>query len=169
MPSSTSPAEVAAGIFQALGRRDLDAVADLQHDEVVDDFVAVGVYRGKPAVRAFFEELFAALPDGTLTPERITAHGDHATVQWRIAGTFSGRPFQGIQATGRRVDVRGVDVMHIVDGRLLDNTIYYDGLSFARQIGLLPSAGSRGDRALTSAFNAQTVLRSKLPLPPRGS
>jgi ketosteroid isomerase-like protein len=49
-------------------RRDLDAVAKLQHEDVVDDFVAVGVYRGKPAVRTFFEELFAAVHDLTLTP-----------------------------------------------------------------------------------------------------
>jgi steroid delta-isomerase-like uncharacterized protein len=163
--SVTSPAEVAGRIFEALGRRDLDAVGRLQHDEVVDDFVAIGVYRGKPAVRAFFEELFAALPDGKLTPQRILADREHATVQWRIVGTFSGAPFQGIRATGRRLELPGVDVMHIVDGRLLDNTIYYDGLSFARQIGMLPAAGSRGDRLMSSAFNGQTVVRSKLPRP----
>lgn len=164
MQPPLSSAEVAAGIFEALGRRDLDAVGRLQHDEVVDDFIAVGVYRGKQAVRAFFEELFGALPDGILTPERIRADGEYATVQWRIAGTFSGGPFQGIHATGRRVELRGVDVMHIVDGRLLDNTVYYDGLSFVRQIGMLPSAGSWSDRAMTSAFNARTDLRSRLPL-----
>lgn len=167
MQSPSSPAEVAAAIFEALQRRDLDAVGRLQHDGVVDDFVAIGVYRGRQAVRVFFEELFSALPDGTPEPERILADGEFATVQWRIAGTFSGGPFQGVHATGRRLELRGVDVMHVIDGRLLDNTIYYDGLSFARQIGLLPSAGSRGDRALTAVFNAQTDLRSKLPPPLR--
>lgn len=84
MESQLSPAEVAAGIFDSVQRRDLDALARLQHDDVDDDFVAVGVYRGKPAVRGFFEGLFAAIPDFTLTPERILADGEHATVQWRI-------------------------------------------------------------------------------------
>ena len=158
-----SPADVAATIFDSLQRRDLDAVARLQHDDVEDDFVAIGVYRGKPAVRDFFEELFAAVPDLTFTPVRILADGEHATVQWRVTGTFSGGPFQGVHATGRRVELKGVDVMHIVDGLLVDNTIYYDGLSFARQIGMLPSSGSRGDRAMTTAFNAQTDVRRKLP------
>ena len=167
MQSPMSPAEVAATIFDSLQRRDLDAVALLQHDDIVDDFVAVGVYRGKPAVRAFFEELFAAVPDLTLTPVRIVADGQHATVQWRITGTFTGAPFQGVHATGRRVELQGADVMHLVDGLLVDNTIYYDGLSFARQIGMLPAAGSRGDRAMTAAFNAQTDLRGKLPFTSR--
>ena len=164
MPPTPSPADVAAGIFEALQQRDLDAVATLQHDDIVDDFVAVGVYRGKAGVRGFFEELFAAVPDLTLTPQRILDAGDHAIVQWRLTGTFSGGPFQGVRATGRRVELRGVDVMHIVDGLLVDNVIYYDGLSFARQIGMLPAAASRGDRAMTAAFNAATDLRSKLPL-----
>jgi steroid delta-isomerase-like uncharacterized protein len=162
MPAHASPADVAAAIFEALQRRDLDAVGELQHDEVEDDFIAIGVYRGRQAVRGFFEELFAAMPDGAPMPERILEDGEYATVQWRIEGTFSGSPFQGVRATGRHVEVRGVDVMHIVDGRLLDNVIYWDNLSFARQIGLLPGAGSAGDRALTTAFNLQTDLRSRL-------
>jgi len=162
-----SPAEVAAGIFESFQRRDLDAVARMQHDDIEEDFVAVGVYRGKPAVRAFFEELFAAVPDLIMTLDRILADGVHATVQWHITGTFSGGPFQGVHATGRRIELKGVDVMHIVDGLLVDNTIYYDGLSFARQSGMLPSAGSRGDRAMTAAFNAQTDIRGKLPLKSR--
>jgi steroid delta-isomerase-like uncharacterized protein len=167
MPPTPSPADVAASIFESLQGRDLDAVAALQHDDIVDDFVAVGVYRGRAAVRGFFAELFAAVPDLTLTPERILDAGDHAIVQWRIAGTFSGGPFQGVHATGRRVELRGVDVMHVVDGLLVDNVIYYDGLSFARQIGMLPANDSRGDRAMTTAFNAATDLRSKLPGPLR--
>lgn len=35
---------------------------------------------------------------------------------------------------------------------------------FAGQVGMLPSAGSRGDRAMTAAFNAQTDLPGKLPM-----
>jgi ketosteroid isomerase-like protein len=65
MQSSMPPAEVAGLIFDALQRRDFEAVGRLQHDDVEDDFVPVGVYRGRAAVRGFFEELFAAVPDLT--------------------------------------------------------------------------------------------------------
>ena len=46
--------------------------------------------------------------------------------------------------------------MRFEDGLLKHNTVYYDGLALARQIGLLPSEGSRTDRALQAAFNART-------------
>ena len=59
-------------------------------------------------------------------------------------------------------EVRGVDVMEIADGLIQHNTIYYDGVTFARQIGLLPGLGSRADRALLAAFNAKTTLSQRI-------
>jgi steroid delta-isomerase-like uncharacterized protein len=124
----------------------------------VDDFVAIGEIRGHEAVRAFFRELFGAFPDFTMTVDRVVADDTSAVVQWHAVGTFTGGPFQGIAPTGRWVDVRGVDVMEITDGLIQHNTVYYDGATFARQIGLLPGLGSRADQALLAAFNAKTTL-----------
>ena len=76
-----------------------------------------------------------------MTVGRIVAGDTAAVVQWHAAGTFTGGPFQGIAPTGRRVEIRGVDVMEIADGLIQYNTIYYDGATFARQIGLLPGLG----------------------------
>jgi hypothetical protein len=52
--------------------------------------------------------------------------------------------------------------MEFEDGLLRYNTVYYDGLAFARQIGLLPPAGSRRDKAIMGGFNALTKLKSAL-------
>ena len=46
--------------------------------------------------------------------------------------------------------------MRVEQGKLKHNTIYYDGLAFARQIGMLPREGSLFDKAMTTAFNACT-------------
>lgn len=164
MDSTTtrSPAQVATAIFDALRRHALDEVAELDHPDVVADFVAIGEYRGVPAVRAFFEELFAAFPDFDIEVVQLTADEERAVVQWRSTGTFTGAPFQGIHATGRAIELRGCDVMRVEDGRVVANTIYYDGLGFARQIGMLPREGSPGDKAMTLAFNTSTDVRARL-------
>jgi hypothetical protein len=52
--------------------------------------------------------------------------------------------------------------MEIADGLVRHNTIYYDGASFARQIGMLPRAHSMADRAMTSTFNAVIRVRHRL-------
>ena len=169
MVTSTSPVDVASRIFEALNHQDLDQVAELWHPDLVDDFVAIGEFRGPDGARGFFEELFTAVPDIVFTVDRLIGDEEHAVVQWHITGTFSGGPFQGIHATGRTVALRGVDVMHIVDGQLRHNTIYYDGLTFARQIGLLPSEGTIADKAIMSGFNAKTdVFKRVAAAVPKG-
>jgi hypothetical protein len=46
--------------------------------------------------------------------------------------------------------------MEIDGGLIRRNTIYYDGATMARQVGLLPSKGSLADRALLAMFNLRT-------------
>ncbi len=48
------------------------------------------------------------------------------------------------------------------DGRVAGNNIYYDQLTFARQIGMMPPEGSTGDRLITNAFNLVTKGRAAL-------
>lgn len=142
-------------------RKDPDGVAAAGAPDFIDDFVAIGEIRGREAVRAFFTELFAAFPDFELTVDRVVADDTTAVVQWHAAATFTGGRFQGILPTGRGVQIRGVDVMEIADGLVQHNTIYYDGASFARQIGMLPAQSSGSDRAMMTAFNAKTKLSQR--------
>jgi steroid delta-isomerase-like uncharacterized protein len=164
---TTTPSEVARAIFDALSKKDFDAAFHFLADDTVDDFVAIGEFRGKPAIRQFFDELLAAFPDFEMSVDRIVGDRSTAVVQWQAAGTFSGGKFQGIEPTGKHVEIRGVDVIEIAEGLVHHNTIYYDGASFARQIGLLPSSGSGTDKAMQSVFNTVTRLRrSARPIGP---
>ena len=45
------------------------------------------------------------------------------------------------------------------DGLIVSNTAYSDGMSFARQIGLMPALDSSAEQAMKSAFNAATRVR----------
>ena len=86
-----------------------------------------------------------------------------ATVQWRMRGTFDGGAFQGLEPTGRRIDLRGVDCMEVgEDGLITSNVAYYDGAAFARQVGMLPTQDSGADRAMRAGFNTVTRVRSAL-------
>ncbi|MDQ3435152.1 MAG: nuclear transport factor 2 family protein, partial [Actinomycetota bacterium] len=75
--------EVGRSYFEAIDARDADAVASHFHPDGIDDIVALGVFRGPDAVRAFFREMFAAMPDATMKIERIVADHEVAAVQWR--------------------------------------------------------------------------------------
>ena len=93
-----------------------------------------------------FRELFAAVPDLEMTVTRVVAGEREAAVEWRMTGNFTGGPFQGVDATGKRIELRGLDLLEVEDGEIVSNTAYYDGMAFARQIGLMPPQDSRAER-----------------------
>jgi ketosteroid isomerase-like protein len=151
--------EVARAVFAALARRDLAGVGAYLRPDDVQNFVPLGVRRGSPAVLDVFAELFAALPDLSMEVEDVVADENRACVRWRLRGTFTGGPFQGILATGRPIDLRGVDAMiEVADGLITANTIFYDGLAFARAVGVLPAQDSAATRWLIRFVNLRTRL-----------
>jgi steroid delta-isomerase-like uncharacterized protein len=152
-------AEVAESYFAAVSARDPDAMADHWSADGVDDLVPVGILRGPDEVRASFRELFTAVPDWEFVVDRITAGDRVAAVQWRMSGTHTGGPFQGIEPTGRRIELRGCDCIEVEDGTIVRNTAYYDGAAFARAEGLMPPKDSGAEKAMLGAFNAATKAR----------
>ena len=122
-------------------------MAEHWSEDGVDDIVPLGLLRGPEEIVAFFRELFAAVPDLETTVDRVVAGETQAAVEWRMTGNFTGGPFQGIDPTGRRIDIRGLDLLEIEDGEIVGNTAYYDGMTFARQVGMLPPEGSGAENA----------------------
>ena len=153
--------EVALGYFAAVSARDPDAMAQFWAEDGIDDLVPVGIFRGPAEIRAFFAGMFAAFPDMEFTVEQATASAGTVAVQWRARGTFRGASFQGIEPTGKRIEVRGCDCVEVEDGKIVRNTAYYDGAAFARGLGMLPQRDSGGERAMVAAFNAVTKVRGR--------
>jgi steroid delta-isomerase-like uncharacterized protein len=149
----------ARSYFEAIARRDVEGVVQHWKEDGVIDLVPIGILRGHEEIAAFFRELFAAFPDAEMTVARVAAGQNEVAVEWRMSAHFTGAPFQGIEATGRPVELRGVDMIEIADGKNVTNTAYYDGMAFARGAGLLPAQDSGAERAMKSAVNAATRLR----------
>jgi len=154
-------------IFGALfDERDLSDPYRYWTDDSVDHFLAAGrTVRGAQALAQWFRDLFAAVPDWKVEIENTVDDGDRqVVVQWHATGTFDGdSPFLGIEPNGRRLEIRGVDVIRVDENdKVVTNTVYYDAAEFARQIGMLPARDSAGDRAMLGAFNGATKLKRRL-------
>lgn len=154
--NAITAASAAQANFDAISRRDLDALAAGFSEHAVVEWLPVGVFHGREEIRDFWAEVLGAVPDSQLELTELICEGDRTVALFRWRGTFSGGAYIGIHATGKPVDLRGCTVMRIADGLVVDETVYFDGLGWARQIGLLPRADSLADKALTAAFNAQT-------------
>ena len=112
---------------------------------------------------AYFEEVWGAFPDFRFEVLDIVAEGDQAACHWRLTGTFAGPgSFNGLEPTGARLDIKGVDFIRVRDGRIVRNDAYTDGMTLAQQLGVLPPKGSAQERGMTQAFNARTKVARKL-------
>jgi steroid delta-isomerase-like uncharacterized protein len=154
-----SAEEIVRSYFDAVIARDPAAMAEHWAEEGIEDIVPVGVFRGPEEVRAYFTELFTAVPDAEMTIERTLAKDDNVLVQWRMSGTFDGGPLMGVEPTGRRIEVRGLDWLEVDGDKITRNTAFADGAALARGMGLLPPQGSAAEKAMFGAFNAFTKAR----------
>jgi hydroxyacylglutathione hydrolase len=113
-------------------------------------------------VRAFLGSMVGAFPDWRFEELSCTAEGDRCTIRSRMTGTFAGPyAFNGFRPTGGRVDLEVVDNFVVRDGRIVANDAYTDGMTVARQLGLLPAAASAAEQRMTRALNVRTKLAGR--------
>lgn len=157
-----TPTAVVKSIFERLNERDADSLLPFAADEIVEDWPVVGRLEGPGAVREHLSAVFAAMPDFHIEIERMATEGETVFVHWHGTGTFSGASFQGIEATGRSIDIRGNDCFTIREGKVVSDFIAYDGMTFAVQAGVLPPHGGSLDRVMMTAANLITRARKRL-------
>src|SRR5215211_6312650 len=116
-------------------------------DEVLDpDFVChdpnseTGEIRGADTVKGEVGYFHNAFPDFRWTVEDQLAEGDKVTTRYTLSGTHEGE-FFGVPASGRRVEVSGINIDRFEGGKLVEEWASYDLLGAMRQMGAFPERG----------------------------
>jgi predicted ester cyclase len=149
--------ETARAYFDAVGRRDVDAMAGCWDAAGVDYLYGMADLKGPEGVREWFSSLFRAAPDFTFEVTDIVTEGDKAAVHWRAGGTFDGEgKFEGMLPMGAKVELEGIDMVTVKDGLLIENRAYTNGMEMARQMGAMPPAGSPVERVMLGSLNLKT-------------
>lgn len=156
-------ATVARAYFDAVGRRDLDAMTDFYEPGGTGEIYGLVELRVPDTYRAWFGNVFRAFPDFELEIIEVVAAGEKAVVRWHATATFNGTArFEGLDPNGAKVTLRGCDVLTVREGRIQRNDAYLNGTELGRQLGALPPAGSAAERAMTAALNLKTRVVGRL-------
>lgn len=127
-----------ADVLQYWNSHDIDGVLTFYDDEITwFNMPMEEVYRGKDAVRNYLGQMFHAFPDLTFEVTFRLPRGSQVAEQWVIRGTHRGT-FFGIPATGRPVEIQGMGLVELRDGKFLRDRFYFDSGAVLRQMGLLP-------------------------------
>jgi steroid delta-isomerase-like uncharacterized protein len=90
-------------------------------------------FRGREAIKAFFEGTFVTFPDFKMEIVHCAETGEAAAGEWVMSGTFLGESF-GLPPTGKSFRVQGCCYMRLLDGRIIEHRDYWNPATFDRQV-----------------------------------
>lgn len=112
---------------------------------------------------AWFRQLFAAFPDFHFEVESVTADEGRASVHWKARGTFNGTgSFEGLVPNGAEIEISGIDLLTVEDGKIVELHAYLNAMELARQLGAAPPAGSLPEKAMFGALNLKTRIADEI-------
>lgn len=126
---------------KAVARRYFDDILNNGSIPAIEAIVAPDVvFRNPPAVvtgidgfRKLVAALRAAIPDLRFTLEDELAEGNKVATRWVMRGTRD----------GKKIDVTGMDIFLIAEGKIREVWVNMDSLGQAQQMGLVPAAPAR--------------------------
>jgi steroid delta-isomerase-like uncharacterized protein len=122
---------------EAFNERRFEVADELIADDYVEHEEFPGAPKDKGAVRFFLDTVTGAFPDAMITIEDSAAEGDRLWLRYRLKGTHEGE-FMGIPATGKSIDVQGLDIVRIRDGKAVEHWGISDDLKMLQQLGVIP-------------------------------
>lgn len=117
-----------------LGSRDVSALDEFFAPDFVSHNTPPGFPPGVEGVRRFFEAFRDGLPDVEVSVDELVAEDDRVAVATTIRGTHDGELF-GHAPTGRRVEITGIDLVRVRDGRIVEHRGLTDMVGLLRQLG----------------------------------
>ncbi|MFC7155692.1 ester cyclase [Halomarina halobia] len=128
-------------------RREIEEVWNGDDRDAIPDFVTEGfVYhnpmvdeeiRGPGGYRHLIEEYREAVRDFEMTVEEMFGDGDRVATRFTTRGTVEGE-LRGVEASGERIEVTGVVVDHLSDGKIAERWVHDDALGMLEQLGAIP-------------------------------
>ena len=134
---------------KAIVRRFVEAVQNegdlVALDELAaPDYVNHSAPPGVPADREGLKQLTAmfrrAFPDGRMTIEDMVAAEDRVATRKTFRGTHRGELI-GIPPTGKAVAIGLIDIVRLVDGKVVESWSAADDLGLLQQLGALAPLG----------------------------
>jgi steroid delta-isomerase-like uncharacterized protein len=124
---------------------DLDAVMDLYAEDAVQ-IMPEGTFEGRSAIRERLARDLVACPDIAWTVLSFVEQGDTFADEWSFVATHTG-PFQlpdgsELPPTGKQVELRGMELVEVRDGKIVVDNLYYDNMAVQAQLGLIPEGAT---------------------------
>lgn len=115
----------------------IDVAVESFAPDAVDHDPAPGQGAGREGFKAFFTELTTAFPDAHIEPAHTVADDENIAIAYTLTGTHQG-DFNGIAPTGKKIEVRGMQIGRFENGQIVERWGSSDELGIVQQLGIDP-------------------------------
>jgi predicted ester cyclase len=120
---------------------DLDGVIDLYAEDAVQ-LMPDGTFEGRSVIGERLAKELTAFTDVHHRFTSFVEQGDAFADEWVFVGTHTGPLVMPdgteLAPTGERVEVSGMELVQVRDGKIVVENVYYDNVAVTAQLGLLP-------------------------------
>ncbi|WMI65644.1 ester cyclase [Aestuariibaculum sp. YM273] len=89
-------------------------------------------------LKAYYQNFLTGFSDIKFTVIQVFGQDDNIVKHWNFKGNHTGA-FFGIPATGKSVNINGVTLVKMKDGKIAQEEDFMDNMVFMQQLGLLPN------------------------------
>ena len=89
------------------------------------------------ALKQHIADAEVAFPRYDFIAEDLIAEGNKVVVRFNLHATHQGN-FMGIPATGREINVPGIIIYHLADGKITAHWMQIDSMAMMQQLGVQP-------------------------------
>ena len=128
-----------------LARRDIEEVWNQENYDLIDELYTAEFVHHDPAYpdtirgpegQRKFVEMYNSTFQGkpSITIENLVAEGDFVTIRWTGHGTHE-EEFMGVEPTQKEIEISGLSMARVEDGKIAEMWTNYDALGMLSQIG----------------------------------
>jgi steroid delta-isomerase-like uncharacterized protein len=140
--SADNKALVRRYVEEVLNKKNLALIDELFASSFIDHDSSMPEAKGPAGVKRLAAMAHASFPDLHFTIEDMIADGDKIVYRYSLRGTHK-HDFMGIAATGKQVNVTGIHIYRVSEGKLQEEWENWDMLGLMRQLGVLPQPEQR--------------------------
>lgn len=105
--------------------------------DFIDHQLPPGYPPDREGTKKFFKDFFAAYPDINRKANWMVADTSYVVTFYTLTGTNSGA-FMGMPATGKKMNINGVDIVRFVNGKGAEHWGYDEQIKMMMQLGKMP-------------------------------
>ena len=121
-----------------INKGDLDLINNTNFTDSITLITSPENIVGIDDFKAYYANFVTGYSDVEFTIEDVFGQDDKIVKHWRFKGTHTG-DFFGMPATGKMVDVDGVTLVEMKDGKIAQEQDFFDNLVFMQQLGIVSS------------------------------